>query len=139
MVIYLMRPTRPALSRRKVQRTIVSSLIREKNRGCLALLRAGFTLPPRLPSGRCALTAPFHPYPRKQVAMFQGAVCFLRHFPSSPGRPSPARREKPPINSRRPALWSSDFPPPRGKPRGGDHLPDPYLILFLSTDRNKSY
>ena len=29
----------------------------------LVLLRVGFTLPPRLPEERCALTAPFHPYP----------------------------------------------------------------------------
>jgi hypothetical protein len=29
----------------------------------LALLRAGFCLPPVLPRARCALTAPFHPYP----------------------------------------------------------------------------
>ncbi len=29
----------------------------------LALLRAGFCLPPMLPPARCALTAPFHPYP----------------------------------------------------------------------------
>ena len=29
----------------------------------LVLLRAGFTLPPALPPERCALTAPFHPYP----------------------------------------------------------------------------
>ena len=28
----------------------------------LVLLRVGFTLPPTLPPGRCALTAPFHPY-----------------------------------------------------------------------------
>ena len=28
----------------------------------LALLRAGFCLPPVLPRARCALTAPFHPY-----------------------------------------------------------------------------
>ena len=27
------------------------------------LLRMGFTVPPPLPEGRCALTAPFHPYP----------------------------------------------------------------------------
>src|SRR5271166_636580 len=30
----------------------------------LVLLRVGFTLPPTLPPERCALTAPFHPYPR---------------------------------------------------------------------------
>ena len=29
-----------------------------------ALLRMGFTVPPPFPEGRCALTAPFHPYPR---------------------------------------------------------------------------
>ncbi len=29
----------------------------------LVLLRAGFCLPPVLPPARCALTAPFHPYP----------------------------------------------------------------------------
>ncbi len=30
----------------------------------LVLLRVGFTLPPTLQPERCALTAPFHPYPR---------------------------------------------------------------------------
>jgi hypothetical protein len=30
----------------------------------LVLLRVGFTLPPPLRTERCALTAPFHPYPR---------------------------------------------------------------------------
>ncbi len=41
------------------------------------LLPAGFTVPFPLPETRCALTAPFHPYPfpKKQ------AVCFLWHFP----------------------------------------------------------
>jgi len=29
----------------------------------LVLLRVGFTLPPPLQAARCALTAPFHPYP----------------------------------------------------------------------------
>ena len=42
----------------------------------LVLLRAGFCLPPVLPRARCALTAPFHPYPRRR------AVYFLCHFPS---------------------------------------------------------
>ena len=31
----------------------------------LVLLRVGFTLPPPLQTARCALTAPFHPYPRR--------------------------------------------------------------------------
>ena len=38
----------------------------------LVLLRVGFTLPPMLPPARCALTAPFHPYPPA--------------FPAGPGR-----------------------------------------------------
>lgn len=32
----------------------------------LVLLRVGFALPFRLPGTRCALTAPFHPYPRRR-------------------------------------------------------------------------
>ena len=60
----------------------------------LVLLRVGFTLPPVLPPARCALTAPFHPYPassRTHTALLRGhiprllrgheAVCFLWHFP----------------------------------------------------------
>jgi hypothetical protein len=47
----------------------------------LALLRAGFCLPPVLPRARCALTAPFHPY--------------------SPSRPSGAPAQQ--------ALQSSDY------------------------------
>jgi hypothetical protein len=34
----------------------------------LVLLRVGFTLPPALPPERCALTAPFHPYPGTEAA-----------------------------------------------------------------------
>src|SRR5580765_2934859 len=57
----------------------------------LVLLRAGFCLPPTLPPARCALTAPFHPYP--STRHFRGslrAVCFLCHFPSDcPARALP--------------------------------------------------
>lgn len=35
----------------------------------LVLLRVGFTLPPALPPERCALTAPFHPYPGGGLAV----------------------------------------------------------------------
>jgi hypothetical protein len=61
----------------------------------LALLRTGFTLPYLLPGKRCALTAPFHPYP------FQGGIFSVALS----------------VNSRRPGvtwrhtLWSPDFPP----------------------------
>ena len=52
----------------------------------LVLLRVGFTLPPVLPPARCALTAPFHPYPASAFSVgvpLRGleAVCFLWHFP----------------------------------------------------------
>ena len=80
----------------------------------LALLRAGFCLPPMLPPARCALTAPFHHClpagsPRR-AALRASAVCFLCHCPSGcpdralPGAlpcgvrtflpPSPAKRAK---------------------------------------------
>src|SRR4029450_8514030 len=52
----------------------------------LVLLRAGFCLPPVLPRARCALTAPFHPYPPSPSALSgfgrRRAVYFLCHFPS---------------------------------------------------------
>ena len=44
----------------------------------LVLLRVGFTLPPALPQARCALTAPFHPYRRRERRL---AVYFLWHWP----------------------------------------------------------
>jgi hypothetical protein len=54
----------------------------------LVLLRAGFCLPPTLRPARCALTAPFHPYPPPLarapfgVGELRRAVCFLCHCPS---------------------------------------------------------
>ena|SRR5277367_2700010 len=68
----------------------------------LVLLRVGFALPAALLSRRCALTAPFHPYPGVAAV----AVCFLWHFPSTglePGVPDVIRHT---------ALRSSDFPLP---------------------------
>ena len=41
----------------------------------LALLRAGFCLPPVLPRARCALTAPFHPYsPSRLTALRRSGI-----------------------------------------------------------------
>ena len=55
----------------------------------LVLLRAGFCLPPALPSARCALTAPFHPYSPSPQGR-RRAVYFLCHFPSGcPARALP--------------------------------------------------
>jgi hypothetical protein len=66
----------------------------------LVLLRVGFALPAALLPRRCALTAPFHPYPRLAAQ----AVCFLWHFPSTELEPSL------PDVIRHTALRSSDFP-----------------------------
>ena len=68
----------------------------------LVLLRVGFALPAALLLRRCALTAPFHPYPGVSAE----AVCFLWHFPSS-GLESAL-----PDVIRHTALRSSDFPLP---------------------------
>ena len=45
----------------------------------LALHRTGFSVPRCLRFARCALTAPFHPYPRTCA---RGRFNFLWHFPS---------------------------------------------------------
>ena len=48
----------------------------------LVLLRVGFTLPPVLPPARCALTAPFHPYPassRTHTTLLRGHIPRLLH------------------------------------------------------------
>ena len=90
----------------------------------LVLLRVGFTLPPVLPPARCALTAPFHPYPASVLAMgvpLRGfmprtsrgleAVCFLWHFPWA--RAPQALPGTLPFGARtflRPATRSSDCP-----------------------------
>ena len=68
----------------------------------LVLLRVGFTMPPTLQPERCALTAPFHPYP----ALASAAVSSLWHLPS--------RSLDAPVPDviRHTALRSSDFPPP---------------------------
>src|SRR5439155_21431198 len=67
----------------------------------LVLLRVGFALPAPLLERRCALTAPFHPYPNVAA----GAVCFLWHFPST------GLDTSFPDVIRHTALRSSDFPP----------------------------
>jgi hypothetical protein len=67
----------------------------------LVLLHVGFTMPRSLLNGRCALTAPFHPY----LKLALGAVCSLWHWPSAGLEPDV------PDVIRHTALRSSDFPP----------------------------
>jgi hypothetical protein len=67
----------------------------------LVLLRVGFALPATLLPRRCALTAPFHPYP----GVAARAVYFLWHFPSND--PTYASVGHPP--GRYPAHCSAEF------------------------------
>ena len=68
----------------------------------LVLLRVGFTLPPTLPSTRCALTAPFHPYLDIGYPI-QGGLFSVALSVGS----------RPPGITWHPALGSPDFPLPR--------------------------
>jgi len=65
----------------------------------LVLLRMGFTLPPGSLRTRCALTAPFHPYPGTGRYLFCGTF-----------RKTRFERILPAV-SRHAALWRPDFPP----------------------------
>jgi len=96
----------------------------------LVLLRAGFCLPRLLPGARCALTAPFHPYPTSPSVLRPRGLC--RGKPTCDTgacRAEASRCEAPrakaggmfsvplsfgsprPGVTRRTALRSSDFPP----------------------------
>jgi hypothetical protein len=122
----------------------------------LVLLRVGFTLPPALQPERCALTAPFHPYPGTETepagqaqpavsgssatSLFRSsrgvaeAVSFLWHWPSA------SLEARIPDVIRHTALRSSDFPPPaaltRAKAPGSDR---PVLLPEFSLPRIELY
>ena len=87
----------------------------------LALLRAGFTLPPMSPPERWALTPPFHPYRTlptngehpeilPQAAHRVGGAGGLLSVALSVAEPF---KVWPPGVTRRAVLWSPDFPPSR--------------------------
>src|SRR5690606_13514264 len=78
------------------RQAVKTRLEQSSHRPYSVLLPVGFTVRRLLPDPRCALTAPFHPYPGRA-----GAVCFLWHFPW--GRP---RRALPGTVF----SWSPDFP-----------------------------
>ena len=108
----------------------------------LVLLRVGFTLPPALLTERCALTAPFHPYPgagtwpvrnrRARGCPTSGlaeAVCSLWHWPST------GLNARVPDVIRHTALRSSDFPPPASPARAvkvRQRPPGPPAISYSS-------
>ena len=111
----LARPTRTTGPETSLPR---HSRERLGRRPYLVLLPVGFTVPPTLPPTRCALAAPFHPYPQANRSQPRRAVYSLWHFPW--GRP---RRVLPGTVF----PWSPDFPPPphqRERPSGRLH-PEP--------------
>ncbi len=124
----------------------------------LALLHAGFSVPRMLPSGRWALTPPFHPcqmnltgrggplvLPQacRRGASITGGLFSVALSVAELARTAFARRTaRPPGVTRRVALssptlarlrrWSPDFPPvrsPCGK-RTGDHPAHPPILLY---------
>ena len=92
----------------------------------LVLLRMGFALPDELLRPRCALTAPFHPYPNRQAGCGRYIFC---------GTFRKVRFERtPPAVSRHAALWRPDFPPaiPCAVARNGQRSPNWQTHLILS-------
>ena len=69
---------------------------------CSVLHRIGFFVPPRSPSGRWALTPPFHPY----------LTCVRRYFFCDTFRHPQLSLKMPPAFLGRIILWCPDFPPP---------------------------
>ncbi len=91
----------------------------------LALLHAGFTLPEELLPPRCALTAPFHPYPsstrprpRKEWRYLFCCTCR-----------SVRLEAQPPAVSRRVALRRPDFPPCGFHHTAATCQPDPVYTI----------
>ena len=99
----------------------------------LALLRVGFALPAPSPGPRCALTAPFHPYPGIPLSREPRRYVFCGTFPRvTPGRryrppcpvepglssPLASRREQRPPGPLRPFLRYSLVPPLQHSRRG---------------------
>jgi len=109
MAIPLGRPLPTASSNQPGRRPGDGLCLRERRpcRPYSVLLPAGLAVPLTLPPARCALTAPFHPYPRPKA----WAVCFLWRFPW--GRP---RRTL----SGAVSPWSPDFPLPCGSGHPAD-------------------
>ena len=83
----------------------------------LVLLQPGFALPLPLPTVRCALTAPFHPY-LYIGGIFSVALSVGLRLPGVTWRL---------------ALWSPDFPPSINRQRLSDRLPGTNIV---SPDRN---
>ncbi len=84
----------------------------------LVLLQVGFALPLPLPSPRCALTAPFHPYPlslsnrNRSGGIFSVALSVGSHRPGVTWHPALGARTFLPTDCQQnlPTILSSDCP-----------------------------
>jgi hypothetical protein len=76
----------PSASRNQPGRQGRKSLIflRKSHHPYSVLLPVGFTMPPPLPGARCALTAPFHPYPHHAAACEGGSISVALSLGSPP-------------------------------------------------------
>ena len=94
VALRLKRPTRA--TRRKTPRTEAQC------RPYSVLLPVGFAVPPLLPATRCALAAPFRPYPSEA-----GRFAFCGTVPDPPSHKAMADRRALPGTV---VPWSPDFP-----------------------------
>jgi hypothetical protein len=126
-------PTRPAGKaayprRRGPNRTIAHRSTRDGElRRCLALRPVGFAMPTGSRRSRCALTAPFHPYPSTSpgrapsssqrgpdLSLPKGGLFSVALSLSCFAKGSAGRWALPTTV----VQWRSDFPPPSDKPQG---------------------
>jgi hypothetical protein len=129
----------------------------------LVLLRVGFALPAALLLRRCALTAPFHPYPRRRCQCLRQNFCSANSlYSSQPATNSQRRRGRYffcgtfrrmvrtlprtgrvlgilPDVIRHTALWSSDFPLPplNGRQRPSGPAANHVIILDAVASRRE--
>ena len=76
---------------------------------CLVLHAAGLAMPAKSPSQRCALTAPFHPYPPPEVS-YGSLPCGGGLFSVALSRAASSPKQQVGVTHRR-VLPCSDFPP----------------------------
>jgi len=132
MAIHLGRPLPDASCGRPGRRAGNPPCAGPKAPACrpyLALLPVGFTMPPPSPGTRCALTAPFHPYPpaRPRSPAPRGVGGLLSVALSLGSPPPGVTRHRVPVE---PGLSS----PRRGRTRGGER-PSGHLAPPLRYDR----
>jgi hypothetical protein len=120
ITVRLQRPTR------KLWRTEPARRPRRTVLPYLVLLRVGFSLPPPLLEARCALTAPFHPYPD-----CSGRYLFCGTFRKRPLKAAPRTLSGTPLCGVRTFLFQPAQPEPRahrsqtGSDRPAQQLTEP--------------